>query len=197
MTLGGTLKEISLLTDCGTSRKVLSPWDPSHFQGMRMYWRTRTICVRVCVFFFNSPSKCISFGNIPHRVFKTRFPPALHAVTGLYVFPDNAASAWLVIRSRKFCTAKCRDKGTIFLKDPIAEHEFWILEHLSNPYKTQREKRVTGRGRWGRVGFSSYVVSKVALINLNKRETIKMSPPSSCFSLLSYHPSMQIKRKKT
>lgn len=50
---------------------------------------------------FNSPTKCNSFGNSPLRAFKTRFPPALHAVTGLYVFLDNAASAFLLYDPEK------------------------------------------------------------------------------------------------
>lgn len=39
MTLGEALKEISLLSGCGTPKKVYRRRDPQHFQGVGMYLR--------------------------------------------------------------------------------------------------------------------------------------------------------------
>lgn len=46
-------------------------------------------------FFFNSLIQYNSFGNVLARAFKTSFPPALRVVTHLYMFLDDAASAFL------------------------------------------------------------------------------------------------------
>lgn len=99
MTLGEILKEVSLLIDCGIPQKVDSgTYNTSRGWGCSS--DAETTCVHMS-FFFNSPTKCNSFCNIPHRAFKTKFPPALHAVTGLYVFLDNAVSAFLLCNPEK------------------------------------------------------------------------------------------------
>ena len=100
MTLGESLEEASLLTGCGTPKNLYRLRNAQHLQEAGTHLRCWDhLCA--CVFFFNSPTKCNSFGNIPHRAFKTRFPPVLHAVTGLCVYLDNAASAFLLYDPEK------------------------------------------------------------------------------------------------
>lgn len=82
-------------------------------------------CISLFYFFiiiFNSPSNCNSFGSISHRAFKTRFPPAFHAVIGLFVLLDNVDSAFLLYGPENSALLNAMIKGqyTYFLMDSFS-----------------------------------------------------------------------------